>query len=85
MSHILIVANQTLGGHQLSETIRKRHGKGACVFTIVVPAVPPGSRRPTANILDGCSGRPAHRPNAAGNDAAVAASPSGATPPKSAR
>jgi hypothetical protein len=41
VSHVLIVANQTLGGQYLIDAIRERHDRGACVFTIVVPAVPP--------------------------------------------
>ena len=60
---------------------------GECGFPVAAKQPRARSRRcqPLTNILGGCSGRPDHRPNAAGNDAAAAASPSGATPPKSAR
>ena len=38
MSRILVVANQTLGGDALIESIRARMTKGPCQFTLLVPA-----------------------------------------------
>jgi hypothetical protein len=37
MSRILIVANETLGGAKLVETVRARHAKGDAEFALVVP------------------------------------------------
>jgi hypothetical protein len=38
MSRVLVVANQTLGGSDLLQSIRDRMTKGPCEFTVVVPA-----------------------------------------------
>ena len=38
MSRILVVANQTLGGDALVESIQDRMTKGPCEFTLLVPA-----------------------------------------------
>lgn len=38
MRRILIVANQTLGGDQVLETVRARLSAGACHFHVLVPA-----------------------------------------------
>ena len=38
MSRILIVANQSLGGSALLESIQDRMAKGPCGFTLLVPA-----------------------------------------------
>ena len=66
MSHVLIVANQTLGGHQLIEAIRERHAQGACDFTIVVPAVPPprdfGANFGSTFVAGGMTGPPTYDP-----------------------
>ena len=37
MSRVLIVANETLGGAKLMETVRARHAKGDADFALVVP------------------------------------------------
>lgn len=38
MSRVLIVANQTLGGKELLESVQGRMAKGPCEFTLLVPA-----------------------------------------------
>jgi hypothetical protein len=38
MSRVLVVANQTLGGSDLLQSIRDRMTKGPCEFTLLVPA-----------------------------------------------
>src|SRR3712207_2031597 len=38
MSRILVVANRTLGGSDLLQSIRDRMTKGPCQFTLLVPA-----------------------------------------------
>lgn len=38
MHRVLIVANQTLGGEQVLETVRARMADGACHFHVLVPA-----------------------------------------------
>lgn len=38
---ILIVANQTAGGHHVIEAARRRMVAGPCRFTVLVPATPP--------------------------------------------
>src|SRR3979490_378305 len=37
MARILVVANETLGGAKLIETVRARHAKGDADFALVVP------------------------------------------------
>lgn len=41
MRRVLIVANQTLGGNELQEEIRKRAQAQECDFWVLVPATPP--------------------------------------------
>ncbi len=41
MTHILIVANQTLGGTQLLGAVGRRMQQGPCRFTLLVPAAAP--------------------------------------------
>ncbi len=42
MTRVLIVANQTLGGSELLEAVRRRMREAPCRFTLLVPAgVPP--------------------------------------------
>ena len=43
MRRILLVANQTAGGHALAELVRERMAEDACEFWLLVPAVPPSS------------------------------------------
>ena len=38
MRRFLVVANQTLGGEQLSSAVRERIARDECVFHVVVPA-----------------------------------------------
>ena len=38
MSRVLVVANQTLGGSDLLQSIRDRMTQGPCQFTLLVPA-----------------------------------------------
>jgi hypothetical protein len=45
---ILIVANQTLGGHELAETVRERVDAGATDLWIVVPATAPRDHAPVS-------------------------------------
>ncbi len=63
-SHVLIVANQTLGGQHLIEAIRERQVEGNCVFTIVVPAVPPprefGGNFGSTFVAGGSTGLPTY-------------------------
>ena len=40
MSRVLIVANQTLGGEELLESVKARMAKGPCEFRLLVPATP---------------------------------------------
>ena len=40
MRRYLVVANQTLGGEHLIESVRQNIATGPCVFHIVVPATP---------------------------------------------
>lgn len=51
MSRILVVANQTLGGPQLLQTIRDRVDRGPCEFTLLVPATPHAQRERTMEML----------------------------------
>ncbi len=41
MTHVLVVANQTLGGERLAKEIRDRLNAGPCTFHVVVPETPP--------------------------------------------
>lgn len=41
MRRYLIVANQTLAGSHLIETVRELNERGPCSFYVVVPATPP--------------------------------------------
>jgi hypothetical protein len=41
--HVLVVANQTLGGAELLDLVRARMAQGPCDFSILVPATSPGS------------------------------------------
>lgn len=41
MTHVLVVANQTLGGERLAKEIRERLNAGPCEFHVVVPDTPP--------------------------------------------
>lgn len=38
MTNVLVVANQTLSGEELSEFVKARMEKGPCEFTLLVPA-----------------------------------------------
>lgn len=40
MRHVLIVANQTLGGNELQKEIKQRAESGDCDFWVLVPATP---------------------------------------------
>lgn len=42
MRRYLVVANQTLGGPHLLETMRETLAAGPCSFHVLVPATPPG-------------------------------------------
>jgi hypothetical protein len=44
MKRYLVVANQTLGGEHVMETVRRSIAEGPCRFHIVVPATPPGEQ-----------------------------------------
>lgn len=41
MTRYLVVANQTLGGAPLAESIRAKMAEGSCTFHVVVPATRP--------------------------------------------
>jgi len=51
MSRVLVVANQTLGGPRLLQTIRDRMDRGPCEFTLLVPATPHAQRESTMEML----------------------------------
>jgi hypothetical protein len=51
MSRVLIVANQTLGGSDLLQSIRDRMTKGPCEFTLLVPATAHAHRESTMDRL----------------------------------
>ena len=51
MSQVLIVANQTLGGSDLLQSIRDRMTKGPCKFTLLVPATVHAHRESTMESL----------------------------------
>jgi hypothetical protein len=46
-----VVANQTLGGPRLLQTIRDRMDRGPCEFTLLVPATPHAQRGSTLEML----------------------------------
>lgn len=50
MSRVLVVANQTLGGADLLEFLRRRMEKGPCEFYLLVPATPRAQRNPDAPV-----------------------------------
>jgi hypothetical protein len=51
MSRILVVANQTLSGSDLLQSIRDRMTKGPCEFTLLVPATAQAHRDSTMQML----------------------------------
>ena len=51
MSRILVVANKTLDSSDLLQSIRDRMAKGACEFTLLVPAIPHAHRESTMEAL----------------------------------
>ena len=51
MSRILVVANQTLGGSDILQSIRDRMTKGPCEFTLLVPATANAHRESTLESL----------------------------------
>ncbi len=51
MSRILVVANQTLGGSDLLQSIRDRMTTGPCQFTLLVPATAWAHRETTMEAL----------------------------------
>ena len=51
MSRVLVVANQTLGGSQLLQSIRDRMTQGSCQFTLLVPATAQAQRDSTMQML----------------------------------
>jgi hypothetical protein len=51
MSRVLVVANQTLGGSDLLQSIRDRMTKGPCEFTLLVPATAHAHRESTMDSL----------------------------------
>ena len=59
MSRVLIVANQTLGGSDLLQSIRDRMTQGPCEFTLLVPATAHAHRE---SILDSLNRRLATAP-----------------------
>jgi GABA permease len=52
MSRVLIVANQTLGGSDLLQSIRDRMTPGPCQFTLLVPATAHAYRESTMDSLN---------------------------------
>jgi hypothetical protein len=57
MRRYLVVANQTLGGDQLTDKIRECMAAGPCRFHVVVPATPTGQlRRASAAVMPPSSG-----------------------------
>jgi hypothetical protein len=60
MSRILVVANQTLGGDALIESIQDRMTKGPCRFTLLVPATPRAHRSNTEMMGHLGTGLPPH-------------------------
>lgn len=50
MSRVLIVANQTLGGHDLRAYVRSRMAEGPCTFWLLAPATPRAHRNPDAPV-----------------------------------
>ena len=51
MSRILVVANQTLGGSDLLQSVRDRMTQGPCQFTLLVPATAHAHRESTMESL----------------------------------
>jgi hypothetical protein len=42
MANVLVVANRTAGSEELLSAMRERNERGACKFTLLVPATPHG-------------------------------------------
>jgi hypothetical protein len=61
MSRILVVANQTIGGSDLLQSIRDRMTKGPCEFTLLVPATAQTHRDSTMQMLGRRLGVPGHK------------------------
>ena len=41
MAHVLVLANETIGGGQLLDAVRERHARGDARFFVVVPQARP--------------------------------------------
>lgn len=52
MSRILVIANQTLGGSDLLQSIRDRMTQGPCEFTLLVPATAHAHSESTMDSLN---------------------------------
>ena len=52
MSRVLVVANQTLGGSDLLQSIRDRMTQGPCEFTLLVPATAHAHRESTMDSIN---------------------------------
>ncbi len=59
MSHVLVVANQTVTGSDLLESIKARMAEGPCQFTLLVPATARAHRSNTALLGHLGTGLPA--------------------------
>jgi hypothetical protein len=71
MSHVLVVANQTVTGSDLLESIKARMAEGPCQFTLLVPATARAHRSNTALLGHLGTGLPA-QPEMAEDDYANA-------------
>jgi GABA permease len=58
MSQVLVVANQTIGGSELHESIKARASAGPCRFTLLVPATPSAHTSSTVMLGHVGSGLP---------------------------
>lgn len=57
--HVLVVANQTLGGDELLDRVRARMAEGPCDFSILVPAsAPAGAASENGHPADGSGDEP---------------------------
>jgi hypothetical protein len=64
----LVVANQTLGGNQLVNTIRERMAAGPSHFHLLVPATPADQLDPAYRARADAAARPAATPGEGGLD-----------------
>lgn len=53
MVRVLLVANKTLGGGDVTEFVRNRMTEDECQFTLLVPATPPPDLEPEVRLTGG--------------------------------